>query len=185
MKKIFSSRIFTFVLGFIAASAIGVYAINAGEITYKSTTVEGAINELYNLSLRDLTFDNIITNGSYGDQEENRSASITLNTGKYLVIAMKNRGWATSSTITTTRNNTGYAGIDCTNNCTYQQLSTYEYLGIPSSAISGVYPRLNTRVTLFYVDVVADNTTVSTSWLLSNDTYAVEDIEIMAVPVTK
>ena len=47
MKRILESRIFIFVLGFIIATAIGVYAINASEITYNNTTVAGALTDLY------------------------------------------------------------------------------------------------------------------------------------------
>ena len=50
MKKIFKTRIFTFILGFVVAGGIGVYAasqILASDISYKDGTVESALNDLY------------------------------------------------------------------------------------------------------------------------------------------
>ena len=50
MKKLFKNSIFTFVLGLIIAGSIGVYATlsyEASQITYKTTTLDHAIDDLY------------------------------------------------------------------------------------------------------------------------------------------
>ena len=47
MKKILNSKIFIFLLGFVVASAIGVYAINANDITYHDSTLDTVLDDLY------------------------------------------------------------------------------------------------------------------------------------------
>ena len=52
MKKIFKSRIFTFILGAVIFSGIAVYAteeliIASSDVRYKNRTVESSLNELY------------------------------------------------------------------------------------------------------------------------------------------
>lgn len=39
--------IISFALGLITATVVGVYAINSNEVTYKETTVDNALNDLY------------------------------------------------------------------------------------------------------------------------------------------
>ena len=50
MKKIFKSRIFLVIICGIIFTSIGVFADNllASNVTYKNTTVDAAINDLYN-----------------------------------------------------------------------------------------------------------------------------------------
>ena len=58
MKKIFSSKIFIFLLGGLIFGTIGVIAANtieASNVTYKNTTVEDAINTLYSKAKTDYT----------------------------------------------------------------------------------------------------------------------------------
>lgn len=95
MKKI----IFAFILGaviFSTITAIAVTQINANQITYTKngtdTTVDAALNDLYTEANKDiltrlnLSSSKITTNDSYGFRIPNRSTTLDLTTGSYLVV---------------------------------------------------------------------------------------------------
>lgn len=109
MKKLLKNKIFTFFLGCILTGGISVFAtvVNASDIKYtpkesswKVTNAEAAINDLYDYSRKD-TLDKlpltITDNISYGSAIHNRSVSLTLEKGEYLVFGSYILSYPTSS----------------------------------------------------------------------------------------
>ena len=90
MKK----NILFMILGMVimAVISVGVYAINASQITYNDTTVEGAINDLYTEANKDiltrlnLSSSKVNYSESQGMRIPNRTTSLNLTAGSYLVV---------------------------------------------------------------------------------------------------
>ncbi len=81
MKKILKSRIFMFIFGLVIASCIAgtVYAINASEITYKETTVDAALDDLYSKTINSkiLLWENENPNDNITAIDINLNSSLT------------------------------------------------------------------------------------------------------------
>ncbi len=189
MKK----NILLIMLGILIGTGISVYAINASEITYNDTTIDQAIDNLYTLSLRDLTFSNRIGNRSVGGTMATgeRTANIQVNEGKYIVTVIAGMSLDADDN-TDVRTGTGtpdLRDISCTNNCVITPLVKQYSVG-NSDTVNSInkYKRNVTLVSNFYVDVVVDNTTLTgsiTSWAHSANAYNVENVLINAIKVTK
>lgn len=98
MQKFVKNNIFGFIIGVVLCTAIiGVYAITASEVTYKETTVDNALNNLYTevnknlIDKMDLTA-NFQT--SYGYRTGNgRSVAVDLTEGDYLLVFSRDLSW--------------------------------------------------------------------------------------------
>ena len=90
MRNVFKNPIFTFVLGgIIVASIIGVYAINANEITYNDTTVAEELDILYSHTDPALRPVLLWTNENPTAAFAAQTISLDLSEYKYVIIVVK------------------------------------------------------------------------------------------------
>ena len=194
MKKILNSKIFIFLLGFVIASAIGVYAINAGEIDYKNTNVESALDTLYTNANKDLTFGNIQVSRSMGHMLAlgDRTVDISLDKGKYLVTLIWNAAYDSNNTddrngIHTIEYCTNK--LSCTNNCNINSLGGQRSLASPENSNSANKYKISGVLTCeYYVNVDTDNTIltgIENMWSHGEASENVENLMISAIPVIK
>ena len=137
MRRVLKSRLFSFILGLIVMAGIaGVYAINASDITYNNTTVDAAIDDLYNLANAPLTFGTPITAETLTTMSmDERQQTIELPAGKYILTATINYAWIRNGTLSNVYEqvNIGISGstspsirkISCKK---YQQTGTTAYI---------------------------------------------------------
>lgn len=88
MKKILKNRIFIFFMGMIIAGSITAYAtsqIMSSQVTYNNTTVDLVLDDLYTKANRELTFGTKLNAYNIGDRTVERSKTLQLNKGKYIV----------------------------------------------------------------------------------------------------
>ena len=163
MKKVLKSRIFSFILGGLVFGSISAYAttqIFASQVTYENTTVDQALNELYAKSNKEYTSSDVTYSTKQGNAETEKTTSIQLNKGRYIIFASSAFGWpSTSSTskdlIATSHN------ISCTKNCSKSLI--YGWYNEPHSTqeYNNRYETIGMQTRAFYVTVIEDGTTVT------------------------
>ena len=98
MKKFLTSRIFVAIITGIIVGSIGVYAgsqILASNITYKDTTVDRALDDLYDKANRDLSI--TINSENYSSEKAGVSLPIGQFKSKYSYMKLSNLNTYTSS----------------------------------------------------------------------------------------
>jgi len=188
MKKIIISILVTA----IVCTGIGVYAgstINANQIVYtdpnnNETTVDVVLNGLYNKANKVYTSSDITADTDQGDGQTNRTKSITLNKGEYIITANGVIGWPSTSS-TSKSINASAGNISCTNNCTINVI--YGHYNEPHSSnpstSNNTYNTIGIHTYTYYVVVTADNTTVTVKQETnySNPSVLAQVVQITAV----
>ncbi len=162
---------------------ISAYALNASEITYKDNkSVSSALDSLYEQVLKEIDFDDALYNQNLGNAAGNRSSSLTLTKGKYIVLSVFNLGSGINSPKTGSSDTTNI--LDCTS-CTKTKISGKYYEVTPSSqTYTNFYAYGVLRTTLYYVEVTDEEDTISTYWNgLSDNTYIGEIVALQAIPI--
>ena len=183
MKK----NIVFFMLVAIMFTSIGVYAgtrISAADIDYNDTTVEAAINDLYLEAYKNITFATSLYNQSQGEKIANRSTSLTLSNGDYIVIALSNFGSAATSKNTSVAAST--QTISCNNGCTKQKIAGRDYKGFAKDMINSTsYLNGHLDISVFYVKVNSASDTITS--VSSNANYSNtklgETVALQAIPI--
>ena len=172
MKKNILFMFFGLLIGVIACST--VYAINAGEITYKSTTVDAAIDNLY---LR-TDVSNIFTSSNFyrdyyaGSRTANKTINLDLEAGKYLVMLNYGIAWGSSSIWNVVSTNSRQI-VGVGNNCT---LVKSDYIDKSATTQLGNLYYTQTFYTSIYNCIFDEATTVS----YVTDTTSYSDSPIVA-----
>lgn len=207
MKK----NILLVLIGIVIGITSTVLASNylASEVVYNDTTVDSALDELYtrtdttitnlNNQIEELnnnmsntiamnTFGTPLYHELYGNGDGNRTASINLSKGKYLVVATNGYGW-TSGNITTPESNENYQSdsvsyknniITCTN-CDKTYLSGYYNLGASTVLKSNVYAHLSMANSVYIVNMKSSGNVSINSTI--NADHARHAISIIAIPI--
>lgn len=193
MKRENIKFIFGIVIG-VLISGITVFAVNisSANVEYdntnsglEATTVEGAINELYQDASKKMainTFGTALYNESMGNLEP-RTASLNLNKGKYIIAYEWGHASNYANNVSTTRLES--LNLDC-DSCNIIPLSGKYYETHPSNKASNAgYITTSTHLDIFYVDVLEDNTSISAigGWGSYND-YPCH-VELQAVPINE
>lgn len=88
MKKILKTKIFFFFLGAIIFGSIGAvsaYTLLASDVVYKNTTVENALNDLYEKENKSISgIGDSYTKSLYSANRENKKIELELEKGKYI-----------------------------------------------------------------------------------------------------
>ena len=170
MKKLMKNPIFMFILGFVIAVGVtsvlayDLFAPNVGytpkDDTWNVDNTKSALDDLYDVLGGDhIYFDSLNLSEAYGKQIKNRTTSVNLEDGEYLIIisyGFASTGWGSTSVYE------GYDGsITCTNNCTIETIRSRRYYGRGNNAI------LWTNSGLFRVRVV--DSSVLTYTVSTND----------------
>lgn len=201
--KILKNSMFTFILGaiiFSTITALAISGINANQITYTDknntdTTVNLALDKLYNnLDSRIImnTFGEAQYATSYGDRIANRTATINLNKGKYLLIDTKAFDFYHTDTIYPSAyentNNSGlnYKNLSCSSsNCTINYLGGY-YNRVRSSSSSDLgYQHVVGFTITYYVEIKENNDTISAYINDGVTTYNGEYETLIAIPINE
>ena len=143
-----------YIIGFIVGiivSSIGVYAITSSTVTYHDTTVDQALDTLYNnvgkVNLDRISFS---ANSYQGEKIIATTSSINLTTGNYIVIGMEAYSSPVASDPGTTNGgpNSLYPDINQnTDTCT--QLGARSSIAIPTTTFDNKYQRLFVRTRLW------------------------------------
>ena len=191
MKRILKSRLFSFILGLIVmASIAGVYAINAGEITYKETTVSAELNNLYTRTFNKTvveTFGQAYAEHSQGNGSGTRSVSANLTPGKYIVAAIYSHGGASSNSTNYDTHDAIEVDLVCeNNNCEKSQLIGYKNTYRSTATTTGTFRGLtNCAYALFYVEITGNETIrFDTLHPSLNNTWA-QFMDIAVVPIVE
>ena len=181
MKKIIKSRIFLVIITAIICITGTAYAINASSIDYNDTTVAGALDDLYtNLDTKIMlnTFDTALYDASYGVISASRTASLTLDTGKYIVYV--------SGTISGGGNGNSYTdttlNITSDKECNKAFLSgKYVRAAGTASPNYGVY----TAYSIYLVEILNDDTTLIFNYEATGHTAHAQTALISAIPINE
>ena len=186
MKKILKSRIFLVIVTALVFTGIGVFADNilASQVIYNSTTLDTALNTLYNMANGVYTSNNIISNKSQGNGESTRTTSITLNKGRYIIMTTNALSWNSTSS-TSSSNDVTSTGLTCTNNCTISLLYGWYNEPHSSNMTNNSYMTSALLGRMLYVIVTEDNTEVTASCTTghSNPSVLAQAIQISALKV--
>ena len=199
--KIFKNSLFTFILGgiiFSSISVLAVTALNASQISYtdyqnNETTVEAALDNVYsklNSKIALNTFGTATHTISHGNVISTRTATLTLNKGKYLLYKNSVVGYHTNST-------TDYPNVDtlsnisnsisCTNNCVKENIFSLADRIRSTGTIGSTnyYTITSGNYHLFYVEVVEDGTEISGTSTGGGSNSNVQSVDIVAVPINE
>lgn len=181
MKKIFLG----ITIGLLI-STVGVYAVNylASDVTYKNTTVESALNDLYSKISSTISFDNAIQSSSEGSRISKRTTSITLDKGKYIVSAVSNLSSFPSES-NSSNNTNKILNIICDNTvCNYKNLSNLQTISTGTTKIDTTsYVSSNIVNSLYYVEITKDNTIVTSSLEVSASDKTTSSVILQAIPI--
>lgn len=199
MKKTIITVIITAVIC-INGTALAVSGINANQVSYtdinnQETTVNLALDNLYNnLDSRIImnTFGEAQYATSYGDRIANRTATINLNKGKYLLIDTKAFDFYATGTnypsAYENANNSGlnYKNLSCSSsNCTINYLGGY-YNRVRSSSSSNLgYQHVVGFTITYYVEIKENNDTISAYINDGVTTYNGEYETLIAIPINE
>lgn len=189
MKRVLKSRVFFFVLGLIIAGSIGVYAtMAASSITYNNTTVDLALDDLYNnLDSKMVlnTFGTPLYTYSQGDRLASRTVSLSnLSVGKYLVFYSVGTGYTGGSPTYGEQLSTG--SFSCTSsNCDISILSGYHTAQKASTPISGTsaYISVDARTNVAIVNIREDNDTLNLVLTATANSKVAQTAYIGAIPI--
>ena len=163
------NMVFAFIIGGIVFGTItGVvaYNYNAKDVSYNDTTVENALNELKNNRINENVFGEIISNQNLGTRVAGgRETSINLNKGKYLVIV--NSGYSVANSSSTTQSSDYQLILNCSSECNKKFITGKKYQPLGSSH------GLDTYTSLYYVEILTDNTKLSSIGITTPSTASV------------
>ena len=191
MKK----YIFGLLSGIVIASVLNVYATiyyDASQINYKNTTLDHAIDDLYDRADRDISFGNVSIASSGGEKLATgvRTATLNINKGKYLVSITTALGASVTSEYLrygsySSQDLDGYGDLTCNNNCSIVSIGGGYAEGCGNTSTRSLTEGI---IAYYYVTITSDNTTlngVNSTWARSaNNSYA-EAIMISAIPISK
>ncbi len=180
MKKIIKNPIFTFIIGLALATVVGVYAINANEITYSDTTVDQALNTVYSSLNNKIvlnTFGTAEYNASYGKRLASRDTTLTLDAGKYIILVIGSTSGGGSGGSNTYRDI--QENIVCSTECDKTYLSGKEIQGYGSQWNSYF------KYSMYICTINEDDTTVTyTSTSSSNNQFG-QSVLMSAIPINE
>ena len=153
-----------YIIGFIVGiiiSGIGVYAITASEVTYHDTTIDQALDNLYNnigkIDLSKLTFS---ANSYQGTKTQGVKTSKTLNKGNYIIIGIEAFPSPVDSYNETSVNENGSTpGINQTSDIC-QVLGRRRVDNVPTIKYNNQYERLYLHTRIWKCSFENDNNTV-------------------------
>ena len=176
MKKIFNNRLFIFILGVILSGTV-VYAgtMLARDIDYDNTSsnlnatnVQDAIDELFGKANEKIiinTFGTAITSIKMSDASDDNTTSLTLDEGKYLIDVIQGNGYVAGNNDRSSGTN-DVATIICENNCSnLTRLNNYDFVSAATNKNEVGYSKSKTITSLYYVEIDADNTTISSTYV--------------------
>ena len=195
MKKILNKKnIFSFVLGAVIFGCIGVvsaYAIFANEISYSPIdsdweveNVQTAIDDLQGMCSKKLDFERYAFNDSYGNSVSSRTVQVTLPVGKYIVMAEFNRAWnGPASNVSRDITSIGVP-ITCSKECTSNNVANYIYgnRGTQVGANNN-YVKYIAYTSIYYVQVLTDDTTITTTFNTDASNVAPSNVDISAIKI--
>ena len=117
-----------------------------------------------------------------GDDNGTKTASLTLNKGKYIILIITGTGYGSSTIINTTT--TDSLGFSC-NSCTKTKLANKKYMSSASNKDvynNTLYLTNTIYTTTFYVEVTSTSDTISTS-KTSNCPTCSGHISLQAIPI--
>lgn len=153
MKKIFKNPILMFIFGAVIFGSIGAFAsIAASSITYKNTTVEGALDELYDKANNHFSIGNNYFVAEYGAQSASRTVTKTLSKGKYILSLTDGRGTRYSST--SLLQSSDAINLSCDKECSINKLDEHWVL----SSQTGYYDVYHA---IYEVNILSDNTIIT------------------------
>ena len=183
MKKVINKNTILGLVVGIIISGVTVYAVEtkykADNIQYKETTVKAALDYLYSNNLIERNIENVLFSESYGTQDMNRSVSLDLTKGKYLVVANTSEGvkdrWGDNNPTN------GYLGkLECSNdNCEINVVKSRYY------GLNGNHATLFHSLAIFKVEIKDENETLlyRNTWG-NNDANNPESIELYALRIS-
>ena len=183
MKKYIKVSIISFILGAIIFGSVGVLAsqIFARDIKYNDTNVESALNDLYSKANKEITFGTAEYSNNNSDNVGNKSTSLNLSKGKYIINVIVGIGSLNDASLNLANNVT--LPLNCTN-CTTQKISGKEYVYTASGIFyDGQHTFAITSNTMYYVEVTADNETITYSRTDSPNSIISNIIALQAVPI--
>ena len=208
MKRIFDNKVFIFLLGAILFGTTGVIAgsLIARDITFDNTksqlknsnnqnvdNVQDAIDALYTKASSDPVFGNVISNRSVGYNlgSNNRNTDLELNKGKYFVVIIFTIGFETSNNTDSRyglyNSTSARRNISCTNNCNINALGGVCSVGNNDNPDANSKYKSSLVINfLYYIDVVEDNTIITSSldsWQTSPNLYMVSNDVVSAVKI--
>ncbi len=184
MKKIFKSPICMFVLGLVLATCISVYAITASQVTYNDTPLDEVLDGVYsnlNSKMALNTFGTPVTNYSIGNANTDKTTTLTLNSGKYLLVAIHGNSYETGNTDHSTGNLNGIVAECTSGSCsTMQRLYGY-HISTAGALHSNRAAKGQTWAYIYYVEVLENDTVISTTYHYSGSVTPKTDVGAHAV----
>ncbi|MBR1416357.1 MAG: hypothetical protein IJ572_00875 [Bacilli bacterium] len=189
MKKIFKNPIFTFILGItIASSSAFAYDLFANDVGYIPSdtnwnvdNVSSALDNLHNSIWEMGTFDEPISNQNLG-QLTAKNTSITLNKGKYIILATSNYGY------NTTTESSGVYTIDSslvlnydTSKCDIKDISKKHYRARASNKFNNMYSITRFQNFIYYAEVNEDNVAITLKYTGGTDNNIALGITLNAI----
>ena len=157
MKKIILTAIITAIIC-ITGTVYAVSVINAGDVTYKDSNVETALNNLYITANKDLKdyLEEPTYYENYGQDTIDRTLSQSISKGKYLLVISEGKSWTRTSEVYGASNTS--ANITCaSNNCLLTKLSG-RFIRVPSQEAQLV---INNKAYLYYLEVKETTDTIN------------------------
>lgn len=191
MKKFIKNNILGFILGALIFGSIGVYAYNykATDVKYTPedhdwdvSNVQEAINDLK--KNKTLTFGNAEYTTNQGTVSSNRSTSIKVNAGKYLIIRSSAIVWDDAASYSSTSGNYPQNITCSSSSCTYKRLSHYWNQPKATSPIGDYYDIVSATTDTFLLETSENQTTISAE-TTSPSSYntGVQYITLHAIPI--
>lgn len=185
-----------FIMGMII-SGFTVYAVTISSVNVEydnsksgltSNNVEEAINELYGSASNKMainTFGNALYAESMGARIANRSTSLQLSRGRYIVTASHETG----SAITSRSASSSIAGevlnLNC-NSCNKLLISgRHKNATATAQAYSGYYLSANNIILNYFIEVLSDSDTISISYNVSANNKIGQSIALQAIPINQ
>ena len=178
----------------ISGTVLAVTMITADNITYidknnNTTTVENALDKLYELAEKEIEFGTPIYNTSAGDRIIKRETSLELSAGKYLIVSFQGMSFASSATTWPTSyspnvTNSAYDNLSCTNtSCEPIVLSSYWDRVRSTGTISSNYVHSQGWYILYYLDLEEGDTVTAYNGSTTNSNTNSQYITLTAIPI--
>lgn len=183
----------SFLLGVII-SGVSVYAATqylASDVVYNDTTVESALDELYNRSINKISlniFGTPLYNQSMGNIIYNRNTSINLTKGKYIINALYGVAWSNYEPYQAIVEDSAYVTLSSTSGVIdFNKISgkIYKISGNSQFETDKAYDVNYLESSIYYVDVTSDEATINLAYLRSNytDNVQAQTVALQAIPI--
>ena len=181
-------KIFCIALRAVIATivTVGVYAINASEITYNDTTLDVTLNDLYNKANRTIT----LTNPTYSEtlttvSSTSRQQTIELTKGNWIVTFARVTTWGRASTSEST--GTSNYTLVCNNGGTATKVASksYQKSGTdPLSANSSTYYTGRLHENMYLINITSDTDTCYVTYVDASENSSIAEMAtIQAVKI--